>query len=128
MNLMYFASADYWNCTKRYAREKCDYTMKGLMLHLPTALLFVNPYWVRKAFERSDRFLALYDMETSTVPFALREFMVKCWKRHRDVPTKIQQLVDKAIDDLQTRKTDLTRRSAKNKIKLEPLEKFDKHV
>jgi hypothetical protein len=52
--------------------------------------------------------------------------MVKCWKRHRDVPTKIQQVVDKAIDDLQTRKTDLTRRSAKNKIKLEPLEKVEK--
>ena len=95
---------------------------------MPKTILFVDQYWVRKAFERSDRFLALYDMETSTIPFALREFMVKCWKRHRDVPTKIQQVVDKAIDDLQTWKTDLTRRSAKNKIKLEPLEKVEKHV
>jgi hypothetical protein len=89
--------------------EKCDCTLKGLKLHLPKAFLFVNPSWVRKAFEMSDRFLALHDMETSAVPFALREFVVKCWKRHRDVPTKIQQVVDKAIDDLQTRKTDLTR-------------------
>ena len=115
MNLNKFLSTDFWNCTKRYAREKCDYTLKGLMLLLPKAILFVNQYWMRKAFEMSDRFLALYDMETSTIPFALREFMVKCWKRHRDVPTKIQQVVNKAIDDLQTRKTDLTRRSAKNK-------------
>ncbi len=59
------------------------------------------------------------------MPFALREFMIKCWKRHRDVPTSIDQLVDRAVEDLERRRKDLTLRMKKNKIKLEPLEKVE---
>jgi hypothetical protein len=70
---------------------------------LPAAFLSVTMYWVCKAFERADRFLALYAMETQAIPFQLRDLMVKCWKRHRDVPTKRSELVDRAVDDLQRR-------------------------
>ena len=69
-----------------------DYTLQGLVKMLPTAFRSVSSYWVRKAFQRSDRYLALYAMETKALPFAIREFMVKCWKRHRDVPTTIDQV------------------------------------
>jgi len=69
---------DFWNCTKRCTRETCDYTLKGLRAILPDAFLSVKPHWVRKSFERSDRYLALYSMEHSAMPFGLREFMVKC--------------------------------------------------
>jgi hypothetical protein len=55
-------------------------------------------------------------MEKNAVPFALREFMVKCWRRHRDVPTRIDQLVDRAVDDLMHRKQNLVARMTKNKI------------
>ena len=80
----------------------CDYTLQGLRATVPDAFLSVSMYWVRKAFERSDRYLALYSMETIAMPFALREFMVKCWKRHRDTPTRIDDLVDQAFEDLAT--------------------------
>ena len=59
------------------------------------------------------------------MPFQLREFMVKGWKRHRDVPTTIDQLVDRAVEDLEVRRQDLTTRMRKNKIKIEPLEKIE---
>jgi hypothetical protein len=114
---------DFWNCTKRYTREKCDYTLRGLRKTLPAAFMSVTMYWIRKAFERADRFLALYDMETQAIPFQLRDFMVRCWKRHRDVPTKISELVDRAVDDLQRRQLDLKHRMSKNILKVEPLDK-----
>ena len=59
------------------------------------------------------------------MPFQLREFMVKGWKRHRDVPTTIDQLVDRAVEDLERRRRELTFRMRKNKIKVEPLEKVE---
>jgi hypothetical protein len=49
--------------------------------------------------------------------------MVKCWKRHRDVPTKISELVDRAVDDLQRRQLDLKERMSKKNIKVEHLDK-----
>jgi hypothetical protein len=50
--------------------------------------------------------------------------MVKCWKLHRDVPTKISELVGRAVDDLHRRQLDLKQRMSKNIIKVEPLDKF----
>jgi hypothetical protein len=103
----------------------CDYTLKGLRATVPDAFLSVSMYWVRKAFERSDRYLALYSMETTAMPFALREFMVKCWKRHRDTPTTIDNLVDQAFEDLRAKKTDLVTRMASSNIKVEKLQKVN---
>ena len=59
------------------------------------------------------------------MPFKLREFMVKNWKRHRDVPVTIDELVDKTFDDLRDRKLDLTKRSHLNNIKPEKLIKVN---
>jgi hypothetical protein len=64
-------------------------------------------------------------MEKSAMPFKLREFMVKNWKRHRDVPVTIDELVDKTFDDLRDRKLDLTRRSQRNALKPEKLIKVN---
>ena len=80
-------------------------------------------YWVRKAFQRSDRYLAMYMMEKTVMPFALREFMVKCWSRHRDVPTKMDQLITVAFDTLQKRKENLEARMKTANIKPEKLRK-----
>ena len=95
----------------------CDYTLQGLVVHLPTAFKFVSSYWVRKAFERSDRYLTLYAMEKEALPFSVREFMIKCWKRHRDVPTTIDQVVDKTFNDLRTLQFDYRKREESNGIK-----------
>jgi hypothetical protein len=92
---------------------------------LPEAFLSVTPCWVRKSFERSDRHLALHEMEHSAMPFGLREFMVKCWKRHRDVPTKIDHLVDQAFSDLNAQKIHLKRRLKSSNIKPEKLDKVN---
>jgi hypothetical protein len=62
-------------------------------------------------------------MEIQAMPFQLRDFMAKCWKRHRDVSTKISELVDRAVDDLQRRQLDLIERMRKNNIKVEHLDK-----
>ena len=60
------------------------------------------------------------------MPFKLREFMVKNWKRlHRDVPSTIDELVDKTFDDLRDRKLDLTQRGQVNAIKPEKLLKVN---
>ena len=71
---------DFWNGNKRFTRLTCDYTMPGLKRQVPLAFLATTLYWVRKAFERSDRYLSMYLMEVSAMPFALREFMIKIWK------------------------------------------------
>ncbi len=59
------------------------------------------------------------------MPFKLREFMVKNWKRHRNVLVTIDELVDKTFDDLRDRKLDLTQRSQVNAIKPEKLIKVN---
>ena len=74
---------DFWNGNKRHTRSTCDYTMPGLKAEVPKAFLATTTYWVRKAFQRSDRYMAMYMMEVRAMPFALREFMVRCWSRHR---------------------------------------------
>ena len=51
-----FSQSDFWNCTKRYSREMCDYTVSGLQKVLPEAFLQVTPYWRLKAFERTKPF------------------------------------------------------------------------
>jgi hypothetical protein len=51
-----FSQSDFWNCTKRYSREMCDYTVSGLQKVLPEAFLQVTPYWRSKTFERADRY------------------------------------------------------------------------
>jgi hypothetical protein len=85
----------------------------------------VTMYWVRKAFQRADRLISLYAMERDAIPFQLRDFMVKCWTRHRDVPTKINEVVDRAVEDLQRRQQALKIRMTKNKIKVESLQKVE---
>jgi hypothetical protein len=112
---------DYWNCTKRFCREVCDYTLQGLVKNLPTAFRVVSSYWVPKAFERSDRYLTLYAMEKEALPFAVREFMIKCWKRHRNVPTSIDQVVDRTLTDLRTLQVGYRKREESNGIKPEKL-------
>jgi hypothetical protein len=64
-------------------------------------------------------------MERHAIPFQLRDFMVKCWTRHRDVPTKINEVVDRAVEDLQRRQQALKIRMTKNKIKVESLQKVE---
>jgi hypothetical protein len=52
---------------------------------------------------------------------------VKCWKRHRDLPTKISELEDRTVEDLQLQRLqrDLKERISKNNIKAEPLDKVE---
>jgi hypothetical protein len=65
-------------------------------------------------------------METESLPFAVREFMIKCWKRHRDVPTTIDQVVDRTFSDLQTLQVDYKKRGESRGIKSEKLLKVNR--
>jgi hypothetical protein len=67
--------------------------------------------------------MAMYMMEVTAMPFALREFMVKCWSRHRDTPKKMDDLTTMAFDLLQKMKEDLLERMKSRNIKVEKLEK-----
>jgi hypothetical protein len=60
-------------------------------------------------------------MEKEALPFAVREFMVKCWKRHRDVPTTIDQVVDQMFNDLRSLQVDYKKREESNGIQPEKL-------
>jgi hypothetical protein len=65
-------------------------------------------------------------MEEKALPVPLREFMIKCWRRHRDVPTRIDQLVDRAVvEDLLYRKQSLRTRMTRNKIDGQSLVKVE---
>ena len=107
---------DFWNAYKRYTRAVCDYDMKGLRANVPESFLSVKKYWWRKSFEMSDRYLAVYMMEVSAMPFALREFMVKSWKCHRGTKKTLEQVISFAFERLQSQKEDLRRRNAKSNI------------
>jgi hypothetical protein len=127
----------------------CDYTLKGLRATVPNALLSVTQYWVRKSFERADRYVLLYSLESNALPFPLREFMVKTWKRHRDVPGRtskllpntlrysfpnlnpypnsvtIDEVVDKAYEQLIAKKAELEERSKRANIDCGKLERVN---
>jgi hypothetical protein len=64
-------------------------------------------------------------MEKEALPFAVREFMIKCWKKHRDVPTSIDQVVDRTFTDLRTLQVDYRKREESNGIKPEKLLKVN---
>jgi hypothetical protein len=114
---------NYWSFTKRYSRQWCDYTVAGLRRVLPAAFLSAKMDWVRKAFERCDRYLDIYALEKSAMPFGLREYMVKKYKSHRRVFTTIEALLDTTFDDLLAKKVDLERRQETTGIKHEKSQK-----
>jgi hypothetical protein len=91
---------NYWSYTKRYCRQWCDYTVAGPSRVLPLAFLSAKMDWIRKAFERCDRYLDIYAMAKSAMPFGIREYMVKKYKSHRMVLTTIDALLDRTFDDL----------------------------
>jgi hypothetical protein len=115
----------FWNYTKRHCRQWCDYTVAGLNRVLPSAFLSVPMHWVRKSFERCDRYLEIYDMEKCAMPFGIREYVVKKYKSHRLVSTTIDELLDRTFDDLQEKKVDLQRRREQAGIKHEKLQKVN---
>ncbi len=74
---------------------------------------------------RTDTFLCTLWKQIQCLLHYVNLWSSKCWKRHRDVPTSIDQLVDRAVEDLERRRKDLTLRMKKNKIKIQPLEKIE---
>jgi hypothetical protein len=87
----------FWAMMKVYLREVCDYNVAGLRKHLPESVKSVPIATVRRHFRRSARFRSLYRREAELgepMPFRLREYFMKKYSRHRQVPQFALDAVD----------------------------------
>jgi hypothetical protein len=87
----------YWAMMKVYLREVCDYNVAGLRKNLPDSVRSVPIATVRRHFRRSARFRSLYLREVELgepMPFRLREYFMKKYSRHRQVPQFALEAID----------------------------------
>jgi len=73
----------FWGAVKKYTRNNCDYTFKGLERTVPEALESVSLEQIRKYARRSWRFIDAYRKGLTGIS-AL--YIVKKYKSHRRIP------------------------------------------
>jgi hypothetical protein len=76
----------FWGAVKKYTRNNCDYTFKGLEKTIPEALESVSLEQIRKYARRSWRFVDAY-RKGLTGFHAL--YAVKKYKSHRRIPENV---------------------------------------
>src|SRR5947209_191715 len=69
----------YWGATKKYMREHCNYSWKGLQETLPKELHSIETNTIRKFARKSWRYMQLYRTGLSV---KLAEYAVKKFKSH----------------------------------------------
>jgi hypothetical protein len=76
----------YWGATKKYMREHCNYSWKGLQETLPKGLDSIETNIIRKFARKSWRYIQLYRIRLFV---KLAEYAVKKFKFHHHIPQDI---------------------------------------
>ena len=117
----------YWSMMKVNLRENCGYTIGELRKNTPSAIDSVPIASIRRHFRRANRFSSMYNDEAEAgvpMPFKIREYTMKKYSRHRQVPKGCLAEVDKdlaqkeVLYDGRKRKTDANEQKLANVKKL----------
>ena len=90
----------YWAMLKVYLHEVCGYTIGELRKNTPAAAASVPIESVRRHFRRANRFSSMYHQEAEDgvpMPFKIREYMMRKYSRHRQVPKGCLDEVDQDL-------------------------------
>ena len=74
----------YWGAAKRYVRQHCDYTWKGLKEYIPRIFDFISLKQIRKYALWSVKYMECYRKSLSVLQ---AEYALKKYKSHRRIPT-----------------------------------------
>lgn len=86
----------FWGATKKYLRDRCDYTFNTLKQNMPLALASTLIQTIRKWEHRSRRWIDCYEsgLDAKEAQFKVREFSSRKYKSHRRIPEALASAMD----------------------------------
>jgi len=82
----------YWGAAKRYVRQHCNYTWKGLQENIPRAFDSISLKQIRKYALRSVKYMECYRKGLTVLQ---AEYALKRYKSHRRIPDNIMEEIDR---------------------------------